>query len=93
MARKMAKQADCKHSDWRPLRGGKAEVCVDCGMRFPCKDPSCIHSDCMERRGFGVCIMCGKKMRKIDYVIVDAGRQAFCAHPACRPGMRVTVED
>jgi len=90
MARVMAKQANCEHRNWRSLRGGKAEVCTDCGMRFPCKDMSCIHSDCMAHRGYGVCIMCGKQMRKIDYVIVESGRQAFCAHPSCSVGMRVT---
>ena len=86
----MVDQAECKHPTWRDLRGGRAEVCLSCGMRVPCTNKSCIHVDCMEKRGFAHCIMCGKQMRKVDFVIIESGRQAFCAHPDCADGLRVT---
>ena len=82
----MKKPDACTHRTWRTLRGGRAESCTECGMRFPCSNKSCIHVDCWEARGYAICLMCGKQMRKIDFVIIESSRSAFAAHPDCAEG-------
>jgi hypothetical protein len=42
----------CRPNDhrWRPVRGGRREVCQECGTSFPCKT-ACEHVDCCEATG------------------------------------------
>lgn len=41
----------CGHdTEWKTIRGGRAEVCSECGHRFPCASAFCGHGDCEDFR-------------------------------------------